>query len=211
MARPYRRDDHYYRQAKKQGLRARSAFKIEEIARRFRLLAPGRRVLDLGAAPGGFLQVLAVAVGPTGLAVGVDVVPIAPLARPQVRTAVLDALDPEFGRKVAEVEPGLFDLVTSDMAPKTTGVRITDEARSLALARVALDVARHRLRAGGAFVCKVFMGGDFPAFEKEVAAAFGKVKVVRPEATRGSSFEVYVVGTDLTPQPPSPKGSGLGG
>ncbi len=194
MAHRPQRQDHFYREAKRQGLRARSAFKIEEIARRFSLLKAGRRVLDLGAAPGGFLKIIADAVGPKGLVLGVDIVPIAPLGRPQVKTAVIDILAPDaIGRIAAEAAPP-FDVVTSDAAPKTTGIRITDEARSLELARAALAIAQLMLKPGGSFVCKVFLGGDFPVCEKEASAAFQEVKVVRPEATRGGSFEVYVVG-----------------
>ncbi|HET9597873.1 MAG TPA: RlmE family RNA methyltransferase [Anaeromyxobacteraceae bacterium] len=194
MAKPYDPKDFYYRKAKREGLRARSAYKIEEIARRQRLLAPGMAILDLGAAPGGFLQVLAEAVGPRGAAVGVDLEPIRNLGKPWVRTAVVDLLAPDALDRIRALHPARFDLVTSDMAPKTIGVKVTDEARSLELCRMALGVARQVLKLGGAFVTKVFMGGDFPLFKKEVAALFDAVAVARPEATREQSFEVYVVG-----------------
>jgi 23S rRNA (uridine2552-2'-O)-methyltransferase len=195
MAKPYDPKDFYYRQAKKAGLRARSAFKIEEILRRHGLLRRGQSVLDLGAAPGGFLQVLAEAVGEKGVAVGVDLEPIHGLGKPWVRTAVVDLLAPDALARIRALHAGPFDLVTSDMAPKTIGVKTTDEARSLELCRMALSVAVATLRPGGAFVVKVFMGGDFPAFRREVAARFGKVQVARPKATRERSFECYVVGT----------------
>ncbi|HVP67351.1 MAG TPA: RlmE family RNA methyltransferase [Anaeromyxobacteraceae bacterium] len=194
MAKPYDPRDRFFLRAKEHGLRARSAFKIQEILERHRLLAPGQAVLDLGAAPGGFLQVLAEAVGPRGLAVGVDREPIRAIGKPWVRTAVLDLLAPDALEALRQVHPGRYDLVTSDMAPKTIGVKVTDEARSLELARTALAVAREVLRVGGSFVVKVFMGGDFPAFQREVRASFDKVLVARPEATRERSFEVYVVG-----------------
>ncbi len=194
MTKPYDPKDFYYRKAKQKGLRARSAFKIEEILRRHRLLGPGQAVLDLGAAPGGFLQVLGEAVGERGVAVGVDLEPIRNLGKPWVKTAVVDLLSPDALRRIRALHPGRFDLVTSDMAPKTIGVKITDEARSLELARMALQVARETLKLGGSFIAKVFMGGDFPAFRKEVQALFDEVRVARPEATRESSYEVYVVG-----------------
>jgi 23S rRNA (uridine2552-2'-O)-methyltransferase len=187
MAKPYDPRDRFYRKAKAEGLRARSAFKIEEILRRHRLLRPGMAALDLGAAPGGFLQVLAAAVG-------VDLEPIRSLGKAWVKTGVVDLLAPDAVERIRELHPGRFDLVTSDMAPKTIGVKITDEARSLELARMALAVARQTLRLGGALVVKVFMGGDFPVFRKEMQAAFDVVQVVRPEATRERSYEVYVVG-----------------
>ncbi len=197
MAKPYDPKDRYFHAAKEQGFRARSAFKIEEILRRQKLLGKGGAVLDLGAAPGGFLQVLAEVVGPRGVAVGVDIVEIRGLGKPWVRTAVLDLLAPDALDRIRELHPGRFDLVTSDMAPKTIGVKVTDEARSLELARMALAVACETLKLGGAFVVKVFMGGDFPIFQKEMRARFAKVDVVRPEATRERSFEVYVVGRDF--------------
>jgi 23S rRNA (uridine2552-2'-O)-methyltransferase len=194
MPRPYDPKDFYTRQARKQGLRARSAFKIDEIVRRHRLVRAGQAVLDLGAAPGGFLQVLAEAVGAKGVAVGVDLVPIRALERPWVKTAVLDLLAPGALDALRALHPGRFDLVTSDMAPRTIGVKVTDEARSLELARMALAVAGETLRPGGGLVTKVFMGGDFAAFQREVAARFDSVHVARPRATRDSSYEVYVVG-----------------
>jgi 23S rRNA (uridine2552-2'-O)-methyltransferase len=197
MAKRYEPHDRFFQKAKEQGLRARSAFKIEEILRRQRLLGKGGAVLDLGAAPGGFLQVMADVVGPRGVAIGVDIVPMRDLGKPWTRTAVLDLLAPDALDRIRALHPGKFDLVTSDMAPKTIGVKVTDEARSLELARMALSVAGDTLKLGGAFVVKVFMGGDFPIFQKEMRARFGKVDVVRPEATRERSFEVYVVGKDF--------------
>lgn len=197
MAKPYQPKDRFFHRAKEQGLRARSAFKIDEILRRHRLLGAGGAVLDLGAAPGGFLQVLAQVVGPRGVAVGVDIVPIRDIGKPWARTAVVDLLAPDALDRIRELHPGRFDLVTSDMAPKTIGVKVTDEARSLELARMALAVAGDTLKPGGAFVVKVFMGGDFPHYQREVRARFGKVDVVRPEATRERSFEVYVLGRDF--------------
>ena len=143
MAKPYDPKDFYYRKAKAEGLRARSAFKIDEIVRRHRLLGPGQAVLDLGAAPGGFLQVLAEAVGERGVAVGVDLEPVRNLGKRWVKTAVVDLLAPDALDRIRALHPGPFDLVTSDMAPKTIGVKVTDEARSLELCRMALGVA-HR-------------------------------------------------------------------
>jgi 23S rRNA (uridine2552-2'-O)-methyltransferase len=195
MAKPYDPKDFYYRQAKKAGLRARSAFKIDEILKRHDLLPKGGAVLDLGAAPGGFLQILADAVGEKGVAVGVDIEEIRRIGKPWVKTAVVDLLSPDALQKIRALHAGPFDLVTSDMAPKTIGVKFTDEARSLELCRMALGVAEATLKRNGGFVTKVFMGGDFPVFRKEVALRFAKVHVVRPKATREHSYECYVVGT----------------
>lgn len=194
MAKPYDPKDFYYRKAKKAGLRARSAFKIDEILRRHRLLQPGDAVLDLGAAPGGFLQILAEAVGERGVAVGVDLEPVRPMGKAWVKTGLVDLLAPDALERIRAIHPGPYRLVTSDMAPKTIGVKITDEARSLELVRMALAVADQTLAPGGAFVAKVFMGGDFPVLKKELAARFEEVRIVRPQATRESSYEVYVLG-----------------
>jgi 23S rRNA (uridine2552-2'-O)-methyltransferase len=201
MGKPYRPKDHFFQKAKREGLRARSAFKIEEIARRFNVFKSGGKVLDLGAAPGGFLQVIAQAVGTSGLVVGVDLVPIRGLGLPQVKTAALDVLADDFDQKLTELYPGSFDAVISDMAPKTTGIRTTDEARSQRLAGRALEIAAARGRPGSAFIAKLFMGGDFEAFREQVRAAYAEVKVVRPEATRGASVEVYLVGLRRRPIP----------
>jgi 23S rRNA (uridine2552-2'-O)-methyltransferase len=194
---PYKAKDHFFKKAKSEGLRARSAFKIEEIAKRHSLFRKGQAVLDLGAAPGGFLQVIANAVGTSGTVVGVDIVAIRPLKAPGVKTAVLDVLASDFEAKLLGLYAGPYDCVVSDLAPKTTGIKSTDEARSLALAGVALEVARKRLKPGGSYVAKLFMGGGFEEFRDEVRKVFEVVKIVRPEATRGQSMEVYVVGLRL--------------
>jgi 23S rRNA (uridine2552-2'-O)-methyltransferase len=199
MGKPYRPKDHYFKKAKQEGLRARSAFKVDEILKRYPFLKKGASVLDLGAAPGGFLQILADAVGPNGRVIGVDIVPIRPFAQSFVKTVVLDVLADDFDAKLLELYDGPFDAVISDMAPKTSGIRTTDEARSLRLARKALEVATTRGRPGSAFVAKLFMGGEFEEFRDEVRASFEEVKLVRPEATRGASMEVYVVGLRRKP------------
>ncbi|HEX5752181.1 MAG TPA: RlmE family RNA methyltransferase [Archangium sp.] len=203
MGKPYRPKDHYFKKAKQEGLRARSAFKVDEILKRYPFLKKGATVLDLGAAPGGFLQILADAVGPNGRVIGVDIVAIRPFSQQYVKTAVLDVLAEDFDAKLSALYDGPFDAVISDMAPKTSGIRTTDEARSLRLARKALELALTRGRPGSAFVAKLFMGGEFEEFRDEVRAGFEEVKLVRPEATRGASMEVYVVGLRRK-APPAP-------
>ena len=195
MAKPYDPKDFYYRKAKKAGLRARSAFKIEEILHKHRLVRPGEAVLDLGAAPGGFLQILAEAVGEKGVAIGVDLEPIRNLGKKWVKTAIVDLLAPDAIAKIEALHPGPYKLVTSDMAPKTIGVKVVDETRSLELVRMALAVSDQLLAKGGSFVAKLFLGGDFPALKKDLQTRFEKVRVVRPMATREASYEIYVLGT----------------
>ncbi len=201
---PYQPKDFFFKQAKAAGLRARSAFKLEEIARRFKVFKKGQSVLDLGAAPGGFLQIILEEVGAKGHVVGIDLVAIRPLNRPNVKTAALDVLSPTFDAELLALHRGPFDVVVSDLAPKTTGIKDTDEARSLALAGKALEVSLTRGRANGNFIAKLFMGSDFEPFRAEIRKAYGEVKVVRPEATRGASMEVYLVGLGRRASSPRP-------
>ena len=200
MGKPYRPKDHYFQRAKQRGFRARSAFKLEELVERFDLLRPGARVLDLGAAPGGFLQVIARTVGPSRLAVGVALEPLRPFTEAWVRTGVVDVLAEDAQARIEAVAPGPYDAVLSDMAPKTTGVRATDEARSVRLAERALELARALGKPGSSFVTKLFMGGDFESFRGRLREDYREVKVVRPEATRSASVEIYLVGLGLRAQ-----------
>jgi 23S rRNA (uridine2552-2'-O)-methyltransferase len=187
--------DRFFRRAKQQGYRARSAYKLEEIQRRLHVLRPGGRVLDLGAAPGGWCQIAAREVGPRGFVLGIDLEDI-PKLPPPVVTWKADAFAPELVERLRAEGP--FDAVLSDLAPKTSGVRGTDEARSIALAERALDLALEVLRPSGSFVVKVFMGGDFERFLQACRRAFVRVRVVRPEASVArSSKEVYVVGQGM--------------
>ena len=192
MPKPYNPRDRFYRKAKDEGLRARSAFKLDEIQRRFHLLRPGARVLDLGAAPGGWCQIAAREVGPRGFVLGVDLEPIPSL--PGVTTWMADAFSPELPARLRSEGRAPYDAVLSDLAPKTSGIHGVDEARSLDLAGRALSVSLEVLKDGGAFVVKVFMGGDFEGFLRTCKESFSQVKVVRPEASVARrSKEVYLV------------------
>src|SRR3954471_18198207 len=166
MAKAYDPRDRFWRQAPKQGFRARSAYKLEEIQDRFHVLRPGGRVLDLGAAPGGWCQIAAREVGPKGFVLGVDLEPIAALP-PPAQTWVADAFAPELLARLRTEGKVPYDAVLSDLAPKTSGVRTSDEARSLELAGRALDLSLRVLKPSGFFVVKVFMGGDFEGFLKQ--------------------------------------------
>ena len=193
MSRSYDPRDRFWRKAKKEGLRARSAFKLEEIQKRFHVLRPGGRVLDLGAAPGGWCQIAAREVGSKGFVLGIDFEPIPPLPAP-ARTWVADAFAPALVERLRREGHAPYDAVLSDLAPKTSGVRSADEARSLELAGRALSLALEVLKPSGAFVVKLFMGGEFESFLRALRSAFHEVRVVRPEASvaRGSK-EVYLV------------------
>jgi len=190
---PYDPRDRFWQKARKEGLRARSAFKLDEIQRRFHLLRTGGRVLDLGAAPGGWCQIAAREVGPKGFVLGVDLEPIPPLP-PPAQSWVADAFAPELLERLRAEGKAPYDAVLSDLAPKTSGIRDADEARSLDLAGRALALCLRVLRPSGFFVVKVFMGGDFEAFLRTCKAAFQEVRVVRPEASIARrSKEVYLV------------------
>lgn len=199
----YDHRDRFFLKAKQEGFRARSAYKLDEIQHRFKLLRAGNRVLDLGAAPGGFCQVAAQAVGKGGFVLGVDLEPIPTLPAPVV-TWVADAFTPELLDRLRKEGRAPYHAVLSDLAPKTSGVRGTDEARSLALAERALGLALQVLVPGGAFVVKVFMGGDFEGYHKQCKQAFQQVKVVKPEASQARhSKEVYLVCQRLKAAPPT--------
>src|SRR5262249_48009441 len=181
MSKPYNPRDRFYRKAKDQGLRARSAFKLDEIQRRFQVLKSGARVLDLGAAPGGWCQIAAREVAPKGFVLGVDLESIPSL--PGVTTWVADAFSPELLERLRSEGRAPYDTVLSDLAPKTSGIHGVDEARSLDLASRALDLSLQVLKQTGFFVVKVFMGGDFERFLRHAKATFAEVRVVRPEAS----------------------------
>jgi 23S rRNA (uridine2552-2'-O)-methyltransferase len=188
---PYKRPDRFTREAKKRGFAARSVFKLEEIDRRVRLFRKGQRVLDLGAAPGSWSQFAADRIGPSGRLLAVDLAPLAKTAPSNVTFVSGDvlALAPE-----TLAAHGPYDVVLSDMAPSTTGTRESDQAKSFELFMRALELAGALLLPGGSFVGKIFMGPDFPSAKRRVKELFETERAIRPEGTRESSFEIFVVG-----------------
>jgi len=189
-------NDPYVARAKADGLRSRAAFKLAEIDDRHHLLKPGRRVLDLGAAPGGWSQVAARRVGAAegrGRVVAVDVLDMAPLAG--VAFARLDFLDPAAPQRIKEMLGGAADVVLSDMAANATGHRRTDHLKIMALAEAAADFARDVLQPGGAFLAKVLQGGTEATLLADLKRDFASVKHVKPAASRADSAELYVLAT----------------
>lgn len=188
----YRRNqDHFGRRAKTEGFPARSVYKLDEIDRRLKLLRPGMRVLDLGASPGSWTMYAATRVGDRGRVLGLDLNPHRGALPPNAEIRVMDA----FQATVEELGgPESFDVVLSDMAPKTTGHRSVDQARSQALFEHALEVAVKVLRPGGSFVGKIFQGPDFEQARKKVLESFEECRIVRPEATRDVSYEIFLAG-----------------
>jgi len=189
-------NDPYVHRAKAQGYRSRSAFKLLEIVKRDGLARPGNIVVDLGAAPGGWAQVLAERVGPAGIVIAVDLLEIAPI--PGVTAFRGDFGDSEVLDLVeAALDGRPLDLVVSDMAPNLSGVSATDQARSMHLSELALEFARSHLKPQGAFLVKLFQGTGFPEFHGAVRRVFADVASRKPTASRSDSREVYLLGKRL--------------
>ena len=189
------RKDEYYNRAKQEGYRTRAAYKLKQLDREADLLSHGDRVVDLGAAPGGWLQVAAEEVGETGTVVGVDFQRIRDLDHDNIETIKGDMTEERTKDRLTEVigEEGA-DLVISDMAPNMTGEYDLDHARSVHLARQAFAVAKEILATDGDFVAKVFQGQDLEALREEIEESFQYVRTMSPDASRDSSSEVYLVG-----------------
>ncbi len=189
--RTHQQDDRYFRQAKEAGYRARSAYKLLQIDERFRILRRGDAVVDLGAAPGSWSQVVAGIVGKRGRVVAVDLQPIAPI--PGVTILQGDMTSPEVRRRIAEALGGPADVVLSDAAPFTTGIKLRDHVLSMELGYAALETAKALLHPGGHLVIKVFQGEDLADLIRAVKMAFHPVKLFTPQATRSESWETFIV------------------
>jgi 23S rRNA (uridine2552-2'-O)-methyltransferase len=182
-------NDPFAAQARAQGYRSRAAFKLSELDDRFHLLRRGARVIDLGCAPGGWLQV-AVKRGVEAVA-GVDLLPVDPLDPAAILQA--DFTDPAVGPQLIALIGGAPDLVLSDMAPNTTGHRQTDHIRIVALIEAAADFAIANLKIGGVFVTKAFQGGETGQVLETLKRHFREVRHVKPKASRSDSSELYIV------------------
>ena len=191
------RHDKFFKRARSAGFAARSVYKLEEIDKRLRLLRAGDRVLDLGCRPGSWLQYARSVVGPHGLVVGIDRDPL-PQPVPGTRFMRGDIYETTDAELLGEAKA--FDVVLSDMAPDTTGIRSADQARSASLFEEALGRAERLLAPAGAFVGKIFQGPDVEALRKRMQKRFGDVKLVKPEGSRQESLEVYLVGKGFIPE-----------
>jgi len=188
--------DAYVRRARAEGMRSRASYKLEQIATRDRLLAPGMLVVDLGAAPGGWSQVAAQRIAPGGRVIALDVLDMPAL--PGVTVIHGDFRDAEAVAELARALAGRqADLVLSDMAPNLSGIAATDQARALELAQLALDFAENHLKPQGNFLVKLFQGAGFDEFVKALRRQFRTVAVRKPEASRSRSREVFVVAKEL--------------
>lgn len=192
----YNPRDRFFLKAKKENFAARSVYKLQEIDTKYRIFRNGQVCLDLGCSPGSWSQYASQKVGERGRVLGVDLQPVtvslpnAVFIEADLRDLKLEDVFREHG-----FEPP-FDVVISDMAPKTTGIKFTDQARSMELCELALQTASRFLKPGGAFVCKFFESGDFAALRKQFQNVFRKVEFVKPESTRSMSKEIFFVGLD---------------
>ncbi len=191
-------NDPYVRQAQQDGYRSRAAYKLLELDERDRLLGPGLIVVDLGAAPGGWSQVVAKRVGRRGRVVAMDLLPMDPI--PGVDYLQGDFREDEsLTRLSVSLDQQAVDLVLSDMAPNVSGIQVVDQARSIHLCELALDLAQKVLRPGGAMAVKVFQGEGFDDLLKQMRPCFDRVVTRKPKASRPQSREVYLVATGFRP------------
>ena len=183
--------DPYVARAKREGFRSRAAYKLAEIDDKFHLLKPGARVVDLGAAPGGWSEIAAHRASPSGRVIALDILEMKPVA--DVEFMQLDFLDATAPDRLKEMLAGRADVVLSDMAANATGHRQTDHLRIMALAEAAAAFAREVLAPGGSFLCKVLQGGTEVGLLAELKRDFSTVKHVKPPASRTDSAELYLL------------------
>ncbi len=183
--------DKYFRLAKREGKLARSYYKLQEINQRTKIIKEGSRVLDIGACPGSWLEYILENIGDKGVACALDLNVIAKKFKGVVDFRKMDVreLTPEtFAESAKE-----FDVVVSDMAPKTSGIRLTDQARSLELCEIAAEYAFKVLAPKGAFVCKIFESPEVKPFREKLRPSFKTTRTIKPDASRDESMETYII------------------
>ncbi len=185
--------DTFYKKAKQEGFRARSAYKLQEIQQKYRIVKQGDKVLDLGCAPGSWLQVLSGLVGEKGFVLGIDLLPVSPLRRSNVLARAADIRTTKVEELLAELSIPAFDVITCDVAPNLSGIRDVDSANIAELYAAVRAVVGQALKKGGSFIFKSFFSKDFRPTVKDLETLFGRVSVYKPPASRGVSSEVYLV------------------
>ena len=188
-----RKNEHYYLKAKEEGYRSRATYKLKQLSSEFGFFIGAHKILDLGAAPGGWLQVASEALHGEGLVLGVDLKEIEPFEAVNVETIVGDATSSEIQEEVLSKLNGRADVILSDMAPNVTGIWDLDDLRQINLARTALKIADKLLEEEGWMVVKVFQGPHHEAFIDDMKAFFKRVYIIKPKASRKRSAEVYLV------------------
>jgi len=192
-----RKRDYYYQKAKAENYRSRATYKLSQTAKKYHFIRRGDVVVDLGAAPGGWIQAARKIVGKTGFVLGVDLKPIEPFPQEYVRTIVADFTEPEAVQQIMDFLPRKADVVLSDASPNISGIWELDNARQIDLADQALRLALSLLRPSGNFFVKVFEGNMLPSFVKTVKKHFAVVKVVKPKARRAKSSELFLLAMKL--------------
>lgn len=188
-----RRKDQFYKLAKERGYRSRSAFKLLQAVRKYQFMKPGDKVVDLGAAPGGWLQVSRQIVGREGFVLGIDTEPVSELPWTNVKTLVADITNGSLNSIIISNMGSRVDVVISDVSPKISGAWDVDHARQLYLAERSLEIARTVLKRNGNFFGKVFHGPDLNAYRDSLAEHFEEVRFVKPPASKQRSSEIYVL------------------
>lgn len=197
----YNPQDHYFKKAKQNNFAARSVFKLEEIDQKFKILKPKQMILDLGASPGSWSQYCSQKIGVDGRILGVDLKPVtvklsnAVFIQADLRDLNLENIFREHG-----FNP-VFNLVISDMAPNTTGIRMTDQARSFELCELAFNISRRFLKKNGHFICKLFHSDDFTKLRDLIKSDFQQFHAVKPDSTRKISKEIFLVGLHKRAEP----------
>ena len=189
----YDRKDHFYKKAKREGKASRAAYKLSELQKRFTLIRKGGTVVELGSAPGGWMQELSAMVGPTGRVVGIDILPLKIQVPKNCAFFLGDITDEKLLLEISAKSGGKADAVVSDIAPNISGVAFADAYRSYELANLAFESCARLLKFDGNFLAKIFPGDEFEGFVKKLKVNFKTVKVVVPEATRKTSSERYIV------------------
>ncbi len=184
-------DDHYSITARRERFPARSVYKLKEIQKKYRIIQPGHKILDLGCSPGSWLLYAASQAGPGGEVIGFDLKPVSIQVPPNVSIHTGDILS--LDQKLRDLIGNGFNITLSDMAPDTTGNKNVDAARSFALCQSALSFCQDVLLRDGSFVCKIFQGADFEAFLELVKKGFKRYKIFKPQSSRKRSREIYIV------------------
>ncbi|MBO3841115.1 MAG: RlmE family RNA methyltransferase [Candidatus Brockarchaeota archaeon] len=188
-----RKRDPYFILSKKEGYRSRASYKLKQILDKYRVIRTGDIVLDIGCAPGGWLQVASEAVGETGLVIGVDVKEVENLGSENIKTIVLDVFDEDFVGKVLKESKSRFDVILSDLSPNMSGIYELDHARQIEMVERVLQLSRDLLKTGGSMVIKVFEGEGSNRVYRRVMRLFRFVKRFKPKASRKGSSEFYLV------------------
>jgi 23S rRNA (uridine2552-2'-O)-methyltransferase len=195
-----RKRDYYYKKAKQEKYRSRAAYKLFQTIKKYGFIEYGDVVVDLGAAPGGWIQAARKTVGNKGFVLGIDLKPIEPFTQPYVRTMICDITDEETVTQILEMLPRKADAVISDAAPNISGIWEVDHARQMDLAQKALEIAKEALKPSGSFFVKVFQGDMLNDFLQKVKQNFVNVVIVKPEASRSKSAELFILGRSLKNQ-----------